>query len=298
MSAGTIRLDFPRASVSPGFWARPSVPARPDVRQSVEVVASTSSAVARPASRLARWLPLVLRPLLGAFLLAASLFVVQASGVVPGFAPQAALACGGTMTDADYWLQSNYVSQKDWSNTRTVFWDAHITGTWCYTYHYASYNGGGSWFPAPTNTGWQTITTITTGADGYANALIGNSLLYKSCTGNGMTGTCSPAAGGAMNNNLFIDTQTPSSGSHIDKGDWGCYAPGQGVVIGDGGSSDPNPSSGWPWGGGMWRYSSSWGANSGWQSAGGMTWTPPRGMAITGWPRKSATTWETPTTPG
>jgi hypothetical protein len=291
MSAGTIRLNLPRASVNPGFRDRSGASARPADRQSVEVVESTSSAVARPASRLARWLPLVLRPLLGAFLLAASLFVVQASGAVPGFAPQSALACSEVnsgFTTSDLWLGTGYSNNtppntQQSSNTRTVWWDANVTGAWCYGYHFASYDGGATWFRSTATSGWGRVMrdNITVGSDGYANSLIGNSLRYRSCSAQAglyahndqvwqWNGTCTvtPAAG-AMNNNLVIDTQYPTPGFHISDvagggGTQTCFAPGQMYSIVDGGSWDPSPSSGWAGSVGMWHYHNAWTQPSGW----------------------------------
>lgn len=291
MSAGTIRLDFPRASVSPGFWARPSVPARPDVRQSVEVVESTSSAVARPASRLARWLPLVLRPLLGAFLLAASLFVVQASGVVPGFAPQTALACSemaSGFTSSDLWLGTGYSNNTDpntqaSSNTRSVWWDANVVGAWCYAYHFASASGGAVWYRSTATSGWGRVMrdNITLGSDGYPNSMIGNAIRYRSCSAQAnlnasdqvtaWNGTCSVTpASGTFNNNLVVDTQPPTPGFHISDvaggaGTQTCFAPGQMYSVVDGGSTDPSPSSGWASSVGMWfYYGDAWTGATGW----------------------------------
>jgi hypothetical protein len=42
MSASTVRLNLPRASMNTGFWARPSIPASPN-GQPVEIIDSTIS---------------------------------------------------------------------------------------------------------------------------------------------------------------------------------------------------------------------------------------------------------------
>jgi hypothetical protein len=238
MSAGTVRLNLPRASVNPSFWAGSGVSARPADRQSVEVVESTSSAVARAASRLARWFSLVLRPLLGAFLLASSLFVVQASSVVPGFAPQTALACGtdANVSISDIWKSSN-TANASWSNTRTVDWYATFANcAWIYGWHAASVDGGVTWYATPGTTNYSGRVTPnhswTAGADGHATSLLSSVPAYRSCVyaatvasdghittwnqPNGAGNTCSPNinwSGGIFDNDLIIDTAGPGTPS-------------------------------------------------------------------------------------
>lgn len=73
---------------------------------------------------------------------------------------------------------------------------------------------------------------------------------------------------------IISDQLSPTVGGHISATSGSasvetCFSPGQTLHVVDGGSSDTRygPSSGWPWGGGMWYYYNNGAAASGWIAA-------------------------------
>jgi hypothetical protein len=132
-------------------------------------------------------------------------------------------------------------------------------------WRFATPDGAGGCYGTGGNSGWYSAGSSPSWVPGWgANTCFQFQVYAVSNSGIG---------GSASNWSAWVimDNQIPTAGGHLNAT---CFVPGQTVAIYDGGSGDPAPSSGWPWGGGMWFWVSN-GVGTGWTSSGSWGFTVP-----------------------